>query len=270
MATWQLPILLAMGVVWIVLGGYLLRRNLRQRVARREGVLNRCLVISLLAGMGGGLGGVAAGLIGAVIAKELVIKAIWLTLPTAAAAFCGLSFLTLFASFHLSVRASGEAWLKSFGPPLILMAAVAIPGVWVANARRQNELAQIQSVNCLQSIYAGIAQRYLSDRPPAKLSELVEGNVIAPQYLRARKHPRREVGYFYHPNSLVLENQPTRKLLVCDWADNLDGTTRTVVYANGKIEVLGEYRFQETVNLAENKAFAAALKEAEAKLSADN
>jgi len=151
-----------------------------------------------------------------------------------------------------------------------VMVIVAVPSTWVTYTSRQNELARIQSVSCLQYIYEGIAQGYLIVRPPETLIELVEGNVIAPQHLLARKHPSREVGYFYHPAWRVPTDQATRKLLVCDWVDNLDGKTRTVLYANGKVEVHGDAEFQKVLNLAENKAFAAALKEAEAKLSADN
>lgn len=266
MAIWQLPILLVLGGVWIFLGGYLLRRNLGGQVGRRESALNRCLLISFLAGLGGAFSGGVAIVLAWQVAKNINVLTIWLALPAAAVAFCLVSFLTVFASFKLPAGGLGKVWLKSFGPPLVVMVIVAIPTVWVAEANRQNELARVKSFNYLRHIYAGIDQRYQVARPPATLTELVESKVIEPECIQAHKHRSRKVGFFYHPGTRVPKEEPSKKLLVCDWVDNLDGKNRTVVYANGTIEVLGEAQFQKVLSLAENKAFAAALKEAEAKL----
>ncbi len=266
MAIWQLPILLVLGGVWIFLGGYLLRRSLGGHVGRRESALNRCLLISFLAGLGGAFSGGVAIVLAWQVATSLKIQTIWLAPPAAAVAFCLVSFLTVFASFKLSVGGLGKVWLKSFGPPLVMMVIVAIPTMWVAETNRQNELARMKSSHCLKSIYEGIDQRYQVARSPATLTELVESNVIESQYLQAHKHRSRKVGFFYHPGTRVPKEEPSKQLMICDWVDNLDGKNRTVVYANGTIEVLGEAQFQKVLSLAENKAFAAALKEAEAKL----
>lgn len=264
-AIWQVPIVVVLGGVWVFLGGYLLRRNVRDHVGRREAALNRCRVISLLAGLGGAFGGGVAVMLAWQVATKVDVQTIWLATPAAAVLFCLISFLTVLASFQLPARGIGKAWLKSFGPPLAVMVITAIPIMWVAQTARQNELARIQSANCLQSI-SKVLSRYRGVQPPEALAELVEGNVIPPRFLKARRHPSRKIGYFYHPATLVPNGVPTKKLLVCDWVDNLDGKARTVVYANGDWAVLGEAEFQEALSLAENSAFAAALKEAEAKL----
>lgn len=266
MALWQLPLLVVLGGVWIFLGGYLLRRNVRDHVGRRESTLNRCLLISFLAGLGGAFGGGVAIVLAWQVATNVGVQTIWVATPTAAVFFCLVSFLTVWASFQLPAGGVGKAWLKSFGPPLLVMVIVAIPTLWVAETTRQNELARTKSFHCLKVIYEGIDHRYLAARPPATLAELVESRVIGPQYIQAHKHPSRKAGFFYHPGTRVAKEEPTKQLMMCDWVDNLNGKDRTVVYVNGTIEVLGDAQFQKILSLAENKVFAIALKDAEAKL----
>jgi hypothetical protein len=266
MAIWQLPIVAVLGGVWVFLGGYLLRRNLQASVGRREAASNRCLLIAFLAGLGGVFSAGVVVVLAMQVAKSINVQTIWLASPAAAVAFCLVSFLTVLASFKLPVVDVGKAWLKSFGPPLLLIAVAMIPTVWVAETNRQDELSRMKSFNCLQYIYAGIANRYIAAKPPATLEELLTSNIIEPKYLQSHRHRSRKIGFFYHPVTRVPANEPTRKLMLCDWVDNLNGRSRTVVYANGKTELLDNAQFQKILNLDENKAFAADLKEAESKL----
>lgn len=266
MAIWQLPIVAVLGGVWVVLGGYLLRRNVQANIGRREAALNRCLLIAFLAGLGGLFSAGVAVVLAMQIAQSISVKALWLASPAAAVAFCLVSFLTVLASFKLPAGSVGKAWLKSFGPPLLLMVIAMIPTVWVTETNRQNDLSRMKSFNCLQYIYAGIANRYQAAKPPATLEELLTSNVIEPQYLQAHRHRSRKIGFFYRPVKRVPADELTKKLMLCDWVDNLNGESRTVVYANGKTELLDKAQFQKILSLDENKAFAADLKKAESKL----
>ena len=200
------------------------------------------------------------------VATNINVLTIWLASPAAAVVFCLVSFLTVFASFKLPAGNVGKTWLKSFGPPLLVTMVAMVPTVWIAETNRQNELSRMKSFNCLQHIYGGIAQRYLAAKPPATLEELVTSTIMDPKFLQAHRHHSRKVGFFYHAVPRMPNDQSTKKLMLCDWVDNLNGKSRTVVYANGKIELLGKAQFQKILSLDENKAFATDLKEAESKL----
>jgi len=100
---------------------------------------------------------------------------------------------------------------------------------------------------------------------PAGLEDLMKQNVELP---RAYRHPSRQIAFFYMPSPLQ-EGEPTSKLLACDWVDNQTGNVRVVLYVNRVIDMTGVGKFQELLAREENKAFAAALKEAEKKLLPD-
>ncbi len=266
MASWQLPIVAVLGGVWVFLGGYLLRRNVQADVGRRESAKNRCIIIAFLAGLGGIFSAGVAVVLAWQVATNINVQTIWLASPAAAVAFCLVSFLTVLASFKLPAGSVGKKWLKSFGPPLLVTVVAMLPTVWVAETNRQNKLSRVKSFNCLQHIYSGIANRYQAAKPPATLEELGTGNIVEPKFLRAHRHPSRKAGFFYRPVKIVPTDQQTKTLMLCDWVDNLNGKSRTVVYANGKVELLSQTQFLAILALDENKAFAADLKEAESKL----
>lgn len=266
LSIWQLPIILALAGVWIVWGGYLMRRAVRAIVPRRESGFNRCVVIALLAGLGGAISGAIAVALAWQVAQSLIIQSIWLAVPVAAVVFCLVSFLTVFASFQLPAGGLGKVWLKSFGPPLLVAAITAAPTVWVAYGAHESKLANYRSIGTLQYIHNAITGRYVPARPPASLEELVKQNIVPPERLAAYRHPSRQIGYFYMPATLVRIGEPTKKLLACDWADNQSGDDRAVLYVNGYVEIAGSGKFQELLARDENKAFAEALKEAENKL----
>jgi hypothetical protein len=265
-AIWQLPIVLVLVGVWIVWGGYLMRGAVLAHVGRREAELNRCVVIALLAGLGGAIGGSIAVALAWQVAQALTMQTIWLALPTAAVVFCLVSFLTVFASFQLPGGSLAKVWLKSFGPPLLVAAIAAVPTIWVAYGTHEEKLANNRSIVGLQFIYKEIASRYAPARPPASLEDLMKQNVVPP---RAYRHPSREIGYFYMPSPLQRIGEPTSKLLACDWVDNQSGNIRIVLYVNGVIDLAAAEKFQELLARDENKAFAVALKEAEKKLPPD-
>jgi len=267
LAIWQLPVVLVLVGVWIVWGGYLMRRAARDHVGRREAELNRCVVIALLAGLGGAISGAIAIALAWQVAQALAVQTIWLALPAATVVFCLVSFLTVFASFQLPGGSLVKVWLKSFGPPLLVAAVAAVPTIWVANLAHEDRLANIRSVTGLQFIHKEIAARYAPARPPASIEDLTKQNVVPP---RAYRHPSRSIGFFYMPAPMRPISEPTSRLLACDWADNQSGNARVVLYVSGKVETLSAEMFQQLLAQDENKAFAAALKEAEKKLPSDN
>ncbi len=271
LSIWQLPIVLVLAVAWIVWGGYLMRRAVRAHVGRREAELNRCLLISFLAGLGGAICSlIPVGIAMAWrLAETLGIQTIWLALPAAAVVFFLVNFLTVFASFQLPAGSLGKIWLKSFGPPLVVAVVTLVPTIWVANSAREEKLANNRSIGALQFIDNAIRVRYAPARPPASIEELIKQNVVPPTAVRAYRHPSREIGYFYAPATLERIGEPTQKLLACDWADNQSGNARAALYVNGYVEVISPGKFQELLARSENKAFAAALKEAEKKLLPD-
>ncbi len=267
LSIWQLPIILVLAGVWIVLGGYLMRRAVRAHVGRREAELNRCVVIALLAGLGGAISGAIAVALAWQVAQALVIQTIWLALPAATAVFCLVSFLTVFASFQLPAGSLGKVWLKSFGPPLMVAVVASAPTIWVAYGAHEDMLAMNRSIAGLQYIYKEIAVRYTPARPPASIEDLMKLDVVPP---RAYRHPSRQIGFFYMPAPLQRIGKPTSKLLACDWADNQSGSVRAVLYVNGVVDIAGPKKFQELLARNENEAFVTALKEAEKKLPPDN
>jgi hypothetical protein len=269
LSIWQLPIILVLAGVWIVWGGYLMRRAALASVGRREAELGRCVVIALLAGLGGAISGAIAVALAWQAAQALVIQTIWLALPAATVVFCLVSFLTVFASFQMPARDLGKIWLKSFGPPLLVAALTSAPAIWVAYGAHQSKLAKNKSIGALQYIDEKIRERYNLARPPASLEELIKQNVVPPTRLGAYNHPARQIGYFYMPATLVRIGEPTKAILACDWADNQRGSDRAVLYVNGNLEIAGPKTFQDLLARDENKAFAAALKQAEKKLFPD-
>jgi hypothetical protein len=152
-----------------------------------------------------------------------------------------------------------------------MVAVVAlVPTIWGANTALQTKVANNKSIGALHFIDDAIRVRYAPDRPPASLEELIKQNVVPPTSFRAYRHPSREIGYFYMPATLVRIGEPTQKLLACDWPDNQSDNARAALYVNGYVEVVSPGKFQELLARSENKAFAAALKEAEKKLLPDN
>jgi len=270
LSIWQLPVVLVLAVVWIIWGGYLMRRAVRAHVGRREAELNRCLLISLLAGLGGAICALIPVLIALAwrLPDTFEFSKLWLALPVAAVFFL-VNFLTVFASFQLPAGSLVKIWLKSFGPPLVVAVVALVPTIWFANTAHQTKVANNKSIGALQFIDNAIRVRYAPARPPASLEELIKQNVVPPTSLRAYRHPSREIGYFYAPATLVRIGEPTQKLLACDWADNQSGDARAALYINGYVEVVSPGKFQELLARSENKAFAAALKEAEKKLLPD-
>ena len=271
LSIWQLPIVLVLAGVWIIWGGYLMRRAVRAHVGRREAELNRCLLIALLAGLGGAICSlIPIGIAMAWrLAETLGIQTIWVALPAATVVFFLVNFLTVFASFQLSAGSLGKIWLKSFGPPLVVAVVTLVPTIWVANTAHQTKVANNKSIGALQFIDNAIRVRYAPTRPPASLEEMIKQNVVPPTSFRAYRHPSREIGYFYMPATMQPISEPTSRLLACDWADNQSGNLRAVLYVNGVVDMAGAGKFQELLARSENKAFAAALKEAEKKLLPD-
>ena len=271
LSIWQLPIVLVLAGVWIIWGGYLMRRAVRAHVGRREAELNRCLLIALLAGLGGAICSlIPIGIAMAWrLAETLGIQTIWVALPAATVVFFLVNFLTVFASFQLPAGSLGKIWLKSFGPPLMVAVVALVPTIWVANTAHQTKVANNKSIGALQFIDNAIRVRYAPARPPASLEELIKQNVVPPTSFRAYRHPSREIGYFYMPATMQPISEPTSRLLACDWADNQSGNLRAVLYVNGVVDMAGAGKFQELLARSENKAFAAALKEAEKKLLPD-
>jgi len=271
LSIWQLPIVLVLAGVWIIWGGYLMRRAVRAHVGRREAELNRCLLIALLAGLGGAICSlIPIGIAMAWrLAETLGIQTIWVALPAATVVFFLVNFLTVFASFQLPAGSLGKIWLKSFGPPLVVAVVTLVPTIWVANTAHQTKVANNKSIGALQFIDNAIRVRYAPARPPASLEELIKQNVVPPTSFRAYRRPSREIGYFYMPATMQPISEPTSRLLACDWADNQSGNLRAVLYVNGVVDMAGAGKFQELLARSENKAFAAALKEAEKKLLPD-
>ena len=268
-APWQLAVAAVLVVVWIVWGGRLMRSAVQGDVGRKEGQLNRCFIITVLAGI---VGVVCAGMAAAlayILAKSINVQTIWLALPAMAVVFCLVSYLTIFSAFQLPVGKISKVWVKSFGPPIAVAVLAAIPTVWLANSYRQQKMAQYASMNDFHQIYKAIASQYMPARPPQSLEELVTLNVVQAKYLVAKRHPSRKIGYFYRPGTLQAMEQATKKLLACDWKDNLSGGYRVVLFTNGKIELENEAQFKQLLADDVNKEFAEALAKAEKALPAD-
>jgi len=265
---WHLIVLAAIVSGWLFGGAYLLERAARQRAPRRKATRGRCVLITVIAAACTGVTWLAA---------MMVFTLLWEFHGKAAYIAIGLisvvpalviSYVVLLAGFEFSAKEALRAWLASFGPPAALTVVLGVPTGWITYDLHLTRLARAHSTIRLQELYRAVAQ-YGVGMPPASLERVIRDHTFPPDYLRCRAKTDRQIAYFYLPAPLKPPNSESKRLLACDYVENLDGDGRVVLFTNGQAEWFDSESFQRLVSLKENTIFGAALAEAEAKAPGD-
>lgn len=265
-SVWQVPVVALLIGGWVFYGGRVLQKQVAGVASRKEASSGRCrtaAVMSCLAGIFcAGIGIVMGKLLG----ESLGIRWFYLGLPLGILAFLGVSFLTIYASFHLPVGPLSTMWLKAFVPVLIVTVIAAIPSFWISYNNNQRVISLGESQRDLFAIYKELASPTMRRYPPESLEKLLEQERFEARSVRARRNPDRKIGYFYLPATVIAIGEPTTRLLACDWADNQASGERAILYVNGQVDVADPQEFQELLKDPNNVAFAEALTTAEKKL----
>lgn len=265
---WQLPVGLVLLLAWAGGGGYLLHRAVRADLARRKGSLGRCLVVSFLAVAAGVAAGGIILLLVASIGKRIGGGLRWPAVALGMASFLAIQFVVLCASFELPVKRLLRTWLAAYAPAAVLTVVAVVPAGWYAHKARQADAAQQHSLQALRHIHQGIRYQYVAQlrEAPPTLQQLVDDTVIEQRALQCRDNKGRPVDYFYLPAPLPRASEDSRRILACDFIDNHDGRGRAVLFTDGSAEWCPGEELPAVFDLPENRAFAAALRKAEAGL----
>ena len=270
---WQLPLILAMVLGWVVLGGYLLAKAEFKRAqkqaaeAEKQGIMRRKpkrrtghgVMVAFLAGFGGVvLGGAFYMLIGAMRVSEDSLTAQAVAGAAGFVAFLIGAFLVIYAMHNVSI---GET-LKLSGPffvvNLVLIvgigAAIAIPAYGMGRAA----LGRSNCATNLRIIYDGLGHySRLYTQPPQSLQQLVDtGQVNPPHIVSPTTDP--PARYVYAPAKLVAPGAPTEEILAIGPVS--DGG-RNVLFANGDVRWLSQSQLQPLLGKPENADVAQALQE---------
>ena len=267
LSIWQLPVVLILVGVWILLGGRFLWKQVASQASRKEAGQDRCRIVALLCGIIGVFCAGIAIVLGKMLGDAMSVRWFWVSLPLGALAFIGASFLTVFASFQIPAGKLVRVWVKSFGPVLIIATIAMAPTFWISYSANQKIIDQAESCRDFYDIFRALSSRRYQSYAPKSLAELKDLKGFKDGSLRSRRHPGREIGYFYFSSPLAEMDEKTTRLLACDWLDNQAGGVRVVLFANGQIKKVTEQRFKSLLREEDNMVFASALAEAEKKLS---
>lgn len=265
---WEIPVALAVLVAWTCGGGYLFHRAVRGELRRRKAGLARALGIAFLGALAGAVaGGIILFLVDSIDRKNAADLR-FLGIGLGALSFLAINFVVLYAAFEAPLPRLFRAWALGYAPAAALTALVAVPAAGYAFKTRRDNLARQHSLEALRFIHQRILTEYVSQlrAPPATLQRLVDDNILRKQVLQARANRGRAVDYFYLPAPIPRRQEKSDRILACDFLDNHDGRGRVILFTNGAAEWYPRDRVKDVFDLLENRAFAAALKEAEASL----
>jgi hypothetical protein len=250
--------------VWVGMGGVLLRRGVKAHVSRSQGRLTRCLVVSLLAGLGSAVAAIIVLVMLATLGKEFHFNPIVPAAFAVPVVFIAIGFTVLYAAFELPALALLRISGVAFAIPLLVAAGGGGPASWYAYNDRQADLARQHSKTALEELYRVLTMNYRGIRPPKSLTTLVTQNIVPPDRLKCRRRSTRAVDYFYVSTDLpVAIDKPSQKILACDYIENQDGEGRTVLFINGLVRWYSRNDLPGLLALPENRDFAAALSQAE-------
>jgi hypothetical protein len=260
---WLLWVATPVIAIWMGVGGLLLGRGVKPLVSRSQGRLGRCVLVSFLAGLAGGVAAFVALLLLATLGTIYDFKPFVLAIFVVPPVFIAISFTVIYASFEVPARALVRISGVAFAIPLLALVGGGGPAAWYAYDCRQADLARQHSLACLDYLYKVLTTNYRGVRPPASLAALITQNILPPDRLRCRRPSNRDVDYFYVSTDLPVHYQPSMKILACDYIENQFGKGRAVVFTNGDVRWYSRDELPALLALPENHAFAAALSQAE-------
>ncbi len=260
---WHLPMFLVLAVGWLVGGAWLLLRSLRKSKYQRRIRLPRCILIFLLAGLGGGASGLVFFYLVNNIGEAIGTNLKYLGVIVATVMFLGVAYLVIYAMLELSMKAALRVAAIPLVAQFVLMGVIGtaggVPAFYMRYAKLRRNTCELH-LNYILSALDEYQQRH-EERPAPNLKVLSEKNFMEAKRLECPGAPEREVGFFYYSSRLVGPDEPGQ-LLVCDFRGNHSGG-RNVIMTNGVILWNTGRQFQSLLEEEENKEFAVALRAAE-------
>lgn len=259
---WHLPMFAVLVAGWLMGGGWLLLRSLRKTQYPKRIRLPRCVLIFLLAGLGGGSVGLVSfyllNSIGDAIDVNLKVVGVIVAAPT----FLGVAYLVVYAMLELSMGAALKAAAVPLGAQIVLMGVIGtaggVPAFYMRHELHRRSMCRANMDYVLQAL-DGYQRNY--EKPVAKLEILVEQNLIEAKYLKCPGAPEREIAFFYYASRLVDSSKPDQ-LLLCDYRGN-HSWGRNMVMTNGQRGWRDDGKLRALLDADENKEFATALRAAE-------
>ena len=258
---WQLWVIGFYTVAWLIGGTYLMRWALVRMtdLPRRKRTLGGSFRLNFFT-TGSGLAALAAialvfGLLaGRAESGKLTIAVTGLVLSVPA------MFGTAWAVGMVMLDLPGKAWLRvaavaTGGPLVFLVLLIAVAFV----PSRSQRLANLYQDRCATNLYG--LRRALNSHsamgPEAvTLEELVEKGWCGPELLRCPAKPDRAPGYLYVPSPQAAKDAGiVDKIRVCDRRGN-HGSSRMVLYTDGRVYLVDKDRFRELLKLPENDTLA--------------
>ena len=258
---WQLWVILFYAAAWLIGGTYLMRWALVRMtdLPRRKRTLSGSFRLNFFT-TGSGLAALALialafGMFaGRAESGKLTIAVTGLALSVPA------MFGTAWAVGMVLLSLSAKAWLRvtavaTGGPLAFLVLLVAVAFV----PSRSQRLTNLYLGRCEKNLYGlrGALNRHGAIGPEAAtLEELVEKGQCGPELLRCPAKPDRVPGYLYVPSPQTARDAGAAyKIRACDRRGN-HGSSRMVLYTDGRVKAVNEDRFAELLTLPDNAKMA--------------
>jgi len=269
---WQLPLVIAFILWWLLGGSYLLQRAFRKLPEHRSIPFGRYVLAS-------GFSGVAAAITGALVFVLIVrigdaTDADLKRLAVAPAVLSGIpmSFLVLYAVFQVPFGKLLKLCAMPVGTVLLVGAVVAVICFIPARKELLRNIRINRSVFHLQVIDEAVRtyERRLSRQLPPTLAALLDqmptnaGAALKEEHLQCPSLPGVRIGYFYLPSASAEKGGTTEKLRACEFSSTDSDRGRAVLFTNGDAYWVSKDRFQAILEVPENAAFAEAFRAADA------
>ena len=281
---WQLPLHAVFLAGWLLGGGYLLARVIRQQTGKRQLNLPRGVLYSLLWGIAAFAGGAVFYTLSTTISD--VAKKDWRVIPlvSAAVAVVLIGYAMLYALLQMPLKQLIKKCALPIGAVLGLTIVIITVEFIPARIHFLHTLRINDSIRRLQTMDKAIRsyEREVSTdgTPPQNLAVLKQKLIVVgkpkqfltPDFLQLPvRHglengvSDKEIGYFYYPAASIREKDKTDKLRACelDHPESNDG--RVVLFLNGNCGWISNDDFMHKLKLPENEEFSKQFQKAQAK-----
>ncbi len=262
---WQLPLMALLLFGWLWGGGWLLLRSVKKRDYPKRIRLSNCLIISLLAGIGGSLVGVVFFALVNTIGSGISVN----LMPVGGViAFVVMAFTAMLVIYAMLDLPFGRACKAAMLPTAAMMAiflfisaAAAVPAYFL----RQSQLDREQCYINLNIIAQALQSHQRAMGLAAdNLDLLVERNYITPELLACPRAVDPEHSYFYLPTPVDPQDKTSRTIVACDLHPQHNGG-RNVLDRSGYVRWYDDDEFEMLLKLEENQSFAELLLKAQGK-----
>ncbi len=260
---WQMPLFGVLAIGWLFGGGWLLLRSLKKSEYPKKNKLPQCILIFLVAGMGGGAVAMVVFFLFYTIGEAIEVNLKTAGLGAAVVALFATTMMVIFAMLDLSLKEAFKAARIPLLGQLVLMAAVCAAAILPVPGILEEKRAQGGCNNNLAHIADGL-QRYQSENgvPPTALQALVDEKYVEAKHLQCPAVEDVALGYFYSNRRMTRRDKATKQMIVCDKNGN-HGEPRNVLFTNGNTRVVETEEFEVLIALEDNEGFVADLRAAD-------